>query len=208
MMTNRYLLCAICFVCSLHVAAQLQEETPRGNKFLLGAQAGVNNYASPVGDLYFSYDFRLWQKQFLARVGYSYKSAEIDFSGVNRMHYSSHGNFVDLNMYLSRNIYIGLGLGIHLNRVNEDDQVRYETATLRRPPIWFIGYMSTVQAGYIVDFSSRFRLNFEGEFAIHTFSEEAANGYPDGQARPSPGFTTSRSVFLGQATVGIMYILN
>lgn len=177
------------------------------NKFLLGVQAGVTNYVSPAGALYFAFDFNLWSVHFLARGGYGFKSAEVDFNGVNDMSYNSHGSYIDLNIFVARNVYFGLGLGVALNLIKKEDQLRYEAATRREPPTYFIGIMTKAQSGYNISLSDRFWLNLEVEVALNIFSEEAAIGYPDGQARPYQGSSINRSPLLAQGTIGLIYTL-
>lgn len=207
MTMKRVLLSTLILFCSFQVTAQAPD-TPPKNKFLLGAQAGINNFVLPVGDFYFAYDFRLKHTRLLARVGYAFKSGEVDFRRVEDMVYSSHGNFVDLNIFISEQMYFGLGLSVHVNVVHKDDQHRYRSITERTPPGWFMGIMTTAQLGYMADLGPRFRFNIEGEAALHSFVEEDAIGYPISQTFPSPASRTTRILLLGQLTVGVAYVLN
>jgi hypothetical protein len=138
-----------------------QDSSGTENYLGIGGMSGLNRFSNLVAYVYFSYPIRDMTFPGQVRTGYNYNYGKTDFDGVNNLEYISHGLKIDGNIFLAKNYYLGLGLGIQLNWVESSSRERYESLKPRDPPNYFTDYLASFQTGYNIKILPRFLFNIE-----------------------------------------------
>ncbi|MCA1763809.1 MAG: hypothetical protein ABR574_11410 [Cryomorphaceae bacterium] len=203
---------AVTLVFTLNISESFaQAPSDSKNNFTAGAMFGVNRFSKTVGSVYGSYIIRdIIDMPIQFRAGYNYSQGKTDFDGVQALEYNSHGLKFDGNVFLSRGLYLGLGMALQLNWVERASRKQYESLMPREAPNYFTGFLGSAQAGHTFRLFSGFLLNIEAEIAAHTYTIATGDVYFSNSSNPGPPSSDyaeeKKTNFLTEGTIGIVYI--
>jgi hypothetical protein len=205
----------ICFLGLTFISFTLIGSNNRNEKtkIALGLTGGLSQYNTLSGEIYCGGIIPINSNNFEINIGYNQFNGKTNYKKISPLGYNAHGAFVEGNIILPSNIYLGLKLNYNLNWIDDNSQKIFDKTINVESPEFFAGKSGFSHVGYRLPLSNKFLMKFQGQIGFHNFKIAEGSYWQIGSGSNHPSQEAKAGIetklhLLYNLNVGLNYKLN